>query len=843
MKTKKILATFAQLTAIVMAATFIACTNDDNPSNNNSFNEDEATLVNNDAELRDAIAKGKAVKLANDILLSNKTLEIAGGKTVTIDLGGHTLDRGLKAREYNTGGQVITVRKGATLNLSNGTLTSGWGGDGGGLVNEGGTANLKDVNITNCQGDDRAGGISNHGILTMTGGAITGNISNDREDPKGGGGIFNAQGAEATLKGVTITGNKTCIYGGGGICNYGLLTIEDCTITGNSAITEGGAIWDNGFMNMKGKNIVTGNTVSGGTANNVHLKDLKYIKVTGSLTGSNIGISMESPGTFTSDYATYQSSTDPATFFTSDLGSVMDITLEEGEAKMTNATHEGVIYYYESSWNADTKTLTNNLKTIGNQIDYDAIPGNDDYKLVTNASGGDWFALGGFNNELHEYYVVTGEVKHNTLNVLGKNVHLILCDGAKLTLSGGILMYGDHNLYIHSQSYGDSMGKLVAQSGYSESAAGIGSDNDGSIGVAYNRTPGNIEIHGGDIYAKGGTRAAGIGGGYWQHGGNVTIYGGKVEARGGDGDAAYDGGTGIGGGAAGGCGHLIVYGGKVYAYGGSNSAGIGTGSEILSLPEEDRLLAYDPLDPHHSDKDIEYLGVVDIYGGYVEAHGGRNSAGIGGGYYSNGVYLTIDNGLIYAYGGDDGAGIGGGWNDCGGYVIVNGGNVHAQGDGNGAGIGSGSETIDTDGIHGGYLIVTGGNVEAYGGEDGAGIGGGEDADGGTVIIRGGNVYAKGSYGGAGIGGGEEGKGATVTITGGSVHASAGSGDTGNRAIGPGYNCDDYGSLDIGDLMMVRAERMAAAVERHDMCWYRTDVHIDVCTHPGYTADTCPYHKH
>ena len=139
--------------------------------------------------------------------------------------------------------------------------------------------------------------------------------------------------------------------------------------------------------------------------------------------------------------------------------------------------------------------------------------------------------------------------------------------------------------------------------------------------------------------------------------------------------------------------------------------------------------------------------------------------------------------------------------------------------------------------------MIGGRVEAYGGTDAAGIGGGEDADGGTVTISGGYVYAKGSYGGAGIGGGEGGDGANVTITGGTVHASAGSGETGNRAIGPGYGDDVYGSLTIGDEMMVYSERMAAAVERHDMCWYRTDVHVELCTHPGYTADTCPYHKH
>lgn len=87
------------------------------------------------------------------------------------------------------------------------------------------------------------------------------------------------------------------------------------------------------------------------------------------------------------------------------------------------------------------------------------------------------------------------------------------------------------------------------------------------------------------------------------------------------------------------------------------------------------------------------------------------------------------------------------------------------------------------------------------------------------------------------------EGITVTITGGTVHASAGEGGTGNRAIGPGKGCDAYGQLTIGDLMMVRSERLAAAEERKNMCWYRTDVHVEPCTHPDYTADTCPYHKH
>ena len=276
-----------------------------------------------------------SVKLSNDIKLSNSTLEIKSGKTVTFDLGGFTLDRGRTSREWNTGGQVITVRKGATLNLSNGTLTGGWGGNSGGLANEEGTANLTDVTITGCTGDDRGGGISNYGTLTMTGGAITNNTSNDGMDPKGGGGLFNASGATATLTGVTITGNTAKLYGGGGICNFGTLTIDGCTVTGNAAGTHGGAIWQEGTLNMKGRNTVTDNT-GNGMADNVYLKGGRPINVTGSLAGSNVGIKMENYlGTFTSGYKTNNSDVAPTTVFKADNAVVFVPALSGNEAALT----------------------------------------------------------------------------------------------------------------------------------------------------------------------------------------------------------------------------------------------------------------------------------------------------------------------------------------------------------------------------------------------------------------------------------------------------------------------------------------------------------------------------
>ena len=54
--------------------------------------------VGTDAELRTAIQNdGANIIVTADIDLSNITLSIESGRTVTIDLGGYTLDRGLKA--------------------------------------------------------------------------------------------------------------------------------------------------------------------------------------------------------------------------------------------------------------------------------------------------------------------------------------------------------------------------------------------------------------------------------------------------------------------------------------------------------------------------------------------------------------------------------------------------------------------------------------------------------------------------------------------------------------------------------------------------------------------------
>ena len=316
----------------------------------------------------------------------------------------------------------------------------------------------------------------------------------------------------------------------------------------------------------------------------------------------------------------------------------------------------------------------------------------------------EWQGLGEKGQE--KWYVVNGDAQRKVLNIFG-TVHLVLADGAKMSC-GHIKLESNNNaiLHVHSQSDGDSQGKLVVNNDdVYEYAAAIGGGDEKYMG--------SLIVHGGDISAtayQGGlsySYAAGIGGGdkseiAIEH--RVVIYAGKVYAKGGT------EGAGIGGGRMGNQGgSVIIYGGEVKAIGGTFGAGIGGGN---------------------GDSKKGNGGVVKIYGGKVIA--GRTHAGIGGG----------------------GCGIGGGFNGRAGEVHIYGGDVEAYGATYAAGIGG------SDNYGGGSCEITGGTVFAKGGATVAGnpvaaIGGGSSSVGSNVSITGGTVKVVRVNGsGALIGGGK-----------------------------------------------------------------------------------------
>ena len=479
------------------------------------------------------------------------------------------------------------------------------------------------------------------------------------------------------------------------------------------------------------------------------------------------------------------------------------------------------VKYIERSWDDNQKKIVETEKTLTGS-DYELLEGTKDPDA--------WALLGSENDTNDHYYVVLGHVTYKVLNVYGR-AHIILCNNAQLTCTGGILVEEQHNnaqLFIYGQS-GDT-GKLIVNNTEYKAMAGIGSSATQKCG--------EITIHGGYLDVKGGKWAAGIGGGGFTvkvnadtsgtltngADGTTTIFGGTVIAQGGE----LGAGIGAGGLAKGGT--LKIYGGDVTATGGDLAAGVGGGG------------SYSMYSSNKSGKKGGLGSNVDVYGGKLTAQGGGYAAGIGTGCVGDGrdhwgLHPAADRGVLNVYegatviatGGKYGAGIGGGW-----YA---------------------------DGIK---TYIYGGTVTATGGEDGAGIGSGESAEytentydrnarGGETHISGGVVTARGKSYGAGIGGGEYSFDGDTYITGGTVIAIAGEDckgreDGGGSAIGRGQGMPSKiadktaPKFEIGDNMMVTGgdaenniERVFTADERDPACRWRNYVKIEPCSHETPTV--------
>jgi hypothetical protein len=102
------------------------------------------------------------------------------------------------------------------------------------------------------------GGVLNYGTLTMNGCVVSGNRSSTGIFFGSGGGIYNA--GTMTLNSCTVTGNSAPY--GGGIYNAGsaTLTLNSCTVTGNYGY-DGGGIDNAGTLTLL-DSTVTGDTIT-----------------------------------------------------------------------------------------------------------------------------------------------------------------------------------------------------------------------------------------------------------------------------------------------------------------------------------------------------------------------------------------------------------------------------------------------------------------------------------------------------------------------------------------------------------------------------------------------------
>lgn len=503
--------------------------------------------VYDETQLREAINEAKYnIIIGGDIIL-NGEIAIEDNRNITIDLNGFTINRGLI--EPAIYGHVFAVTSGCSLTIND---SGGSGMITGGYCDNSGYGN-----------SDSGGAIHNMGTVTINGGAISGNHS-----PHSGGAIHNA--GTLIINGGTISDNEAKGYGGGAIANSGTVTINGGTISGNTSRSYGGGIYNGsaGTLNLYG-GVITGNNstdaygcgiASEGTLNmqgNVTIKDNtkddlflypgNVINVVGAITSGegSIGLHMKHPGVFTSGYGASATAINP--FFISKAPKGTLLVVEDGEYRMA-------FNYLNASLTESGELDVSEAYTPGSFTDFNTLAESDSISLT-------------------ESWYVVSESRTVSNRVWAKGeTHIILCDGVTLTLDRGLMANGPRDnaiLHIHCQSFGDLMGRLVANQS---------SPSYPAIGAGQAEVVGTIIIHGGDIEANGADYGAGIGGGEDASGADLTIFDGVVHATGGSGAA------GIGGGARGAGGNVFIYGGEVIAQS-DDGAAIGGGVSILNTGE------------------------------------------------------------------------------------------------------------------------------------------------------------------------------------------------------------------------------------------------------------------
>jgi hypothetical protein len=222
--------------------------------------------------------------LAVDGNATSRVFQIGTGETVTIS--GLTIRNG---HDDTTGGGIDN-ESGATLTITNSTLSGNTAGsvgnpsvEGGGIFNSG---TLTIVNST--VSGNTAGGISGGGGGMFNGGTLTivNSTVSDNTAIKGAG-VHNGGAATSTvtITNSTFSGNAASVYGGA-CFNGGTLQIANSTLSHNSAGTFGGGILNFGPLQI-------GNTIlnRGDSGENIH-------SFGGTITSTGYNLSSDDGGGF-----------------------------------------------------------------------------------------------------------------------------------------------------------------------------------------------------------------------------------------------------------------------------------------------------------------------------------------------------------------------------------------------------------------------------------------------------------------------------------------------------------------------------------------------------------------
>ena len=222
----------------------------------------------------DAAQTGETVTLLKDVTIG-APVEIAAGKSLTLDLAGKTIDRGLSGTERGaTNGNVITVNGNLTLadSVGSGRITGGFESSyfgesaGGVIVNPNAVFTLNGGEIYNNKSLKGSGGIyADNAAIVMNGGKIRGNNLTANDDGRGAG-ISLVNGSSFEMNNGEISMNSAR-YGAGVYLDNSQFTMNNGSVEGNQASYKGGGVYLIGrdsVFTMNGGDI-TGNYAEGNT--------------------------------------------------------------------------------------------------------------------------------------------------------------------------------------------------------------------------------------------------------------------------------------------------------------------------------------------------------------------------------------------------------------------------------------------------------------------------------------------------------------------------------------------------------------------------------------------------
>jgi CSLREA domain-containing protein len=247
----------------------------------------EAIRAANENLSVDACPAGNGVNPDTINFSNNGTIVVT--EPLTVIAGGPLVIDGAGAISISGDDRVgiFVVTSDADLTLEHLRLVRGNANAGGGIHNSGRLV-VSGCTISNNHVSWSGGGIFNQGTMTVTNSTLSGNSS-----LSGGGGIYSFYGI-ATLINSTLSGNSSAY--GAGISNGNILTIQDSTISDNTATVTGGGIDNYGTLLLTSSTLVENRAGSGGGITHWVMGTLNIINCTLSRNSADRGGGIENGG-------------------------------------------------------------------------------------------------------------------------------------------------------------------------------------------------------------------------------------------------------------------------------------------------------------------------------------------------------------------------------------------------------------------------------------------------------------------------------------------------------------------------------------------------------------------